>query len=93
MRGLRIMTRHIPNTRIREARVAEDELIVALYDGRTISAPLAWFPRLWHASHAARANWQVAGAGYGLHWPELDEDISIDGLLRGAPSPEFRKAG
>jgi hypothetical protein len=58
-----------------------------LADGRTISAPLAWYPRLLHATPEQRTNWQVAGAGYGIHWPEIDEDISVEGLLRGAPAP------
>jgi hypothetical protein len=70
--------------RVRDVRIDNDTLTVALMDGRTISVPLAWFPRLLDASPAQRANWQLAGAGYGIHWPDLDEDLSTEGLLRGA---------
>ena len=63
-----------------------DRLIVDLMDGRTIAVPLAWFPRLAEATAESRSNWEVAGAGYGIHWPDLDEDLSIEGLLRGAPA-------
>lgn len=60
------------------------ELIVELVDGRTISAPLAWFPRLSNASQQQRDNWQLLGDGEGIHWPDVDEDLSINGLLVGA---------
>lgn len=73
------------DTRISGARVEEDQLVVDLMDGRTISAPLAWFPRLANATTAQREAFEVAGGGYGLHWPEIDEDLSVEGLLRGAP--------
>lgn len=72
--------------RVAEVRFDADRIIVDLMDGRTIAAPLAWFPRLLHASPEQRARWQRAGGGYGLHWPELDEDLSTEGLLRGAPA-------
>jgi hypothetical protein len=72
--------------RVRDVRFEGDTLCVALMDGRTILVPLAWFPRLLDASPAQRANWQLAGAGYGIHWPDLDEDLSTEGLLRGAPA-------
>ncbi|HET7462147.1 MAG TPA: DUF2442 domain-containing protein [Longimicrobium sp.] len=62
-------------------------LIVDLIDGRTISVPLAWYPRLLHATPEQRANWQVAGAGFGIHWPDVDEDLSTEGLLQGLPAP------
>ena len=75
------------DTRVRDVAVTEDELSVALMDGRTITVPLAWFPRLAAASPAARRRWEIAGGGYGIHWPELDEDLSTEGLLRGAPAP------
>jgi len=65
---------------------------VDLADGRTISVPLEWYPRLHNASLAQRLNWQVCGAGYGIHWPEIDEDLSTAGLLRGEPAPG-RRAG
>lgn len=65
----------------------EDTLAVDLADGRTIIVPLAWYPRLLDATIAQRSRWKVAGAGYGIHWPDLDEDLSAEGLLRGAPLP------
>ena len=73
--------------RVLDVRVTEDTISVDLYDGRTITAPLAWFPRLLHATPGQRANWRVAGAGYGIHWPDIDEDLSTQGLLQGAPAP------
>lgn len=73
--------------RVKDVRVGADVLSVDLVDGRTISVPLAWFPRLLHASTEARSNWQIAGGGFGIHWPEIDEDLSTAGILRGAPAP------
>lgn len=73
--------------RVRTVRFDDASIIVDLMDGRTISAPLAWYPRLFHASAAQRQRWEMAGAGYGIHWPDLDEDLLTDGLLRGAPAP------
>ena len=74
--------------RVLDVRFDEASLIVDLMDGRTISAPLAWYPRLLHARPAQRAHWEKAGAGFGIHWPEIDEDLSTEGLLRGAPAPK-----
>jgi hypothetical protein len=71
--------------RVREVRFDDVTMSVALVDGRTITVPLAWYPRLLQASPEQRGRWEVAGAGYGLHWPDLDEDLSTEGLLRGAP--------
>jgi hypothetical protein len=68
--------------------VTKDKLSVELSDGRTIAAPVAWFPRLRHGSMAERRRWQISGAGMGIHWPELDEDICVEGLLLGRPSGE-----
>ena len=76
--------------RVAGVRLTADDLIVRLQDGRTISVPLAWYPRLLNASPKQRRNWQVAGGGYGIHWPDLDEDLSVEGLLRGAPAPHVR---
>ena len=76
-----------PGERIVRARCTDDSVVFELADGRTISAPLAWYPRLLNATPAQRANCQIAGAGYGVHWPEIDEDLSTEGLLRGAPAP------
>ena len=72
---------------MRDVRFEGETLAVDLLDGRTIAVPLAWFPRLLSASAEQRANWRVSGGGYGLHWPDLDEDLSTEGLLRGAPAP------
>ena len=69
--------------RVAEVETTEDELSVRLMDGRTISVPLVWYPRLLHATEAQRKNWQIAGGGYGIHWEEIDEDISVAGLLAG----------
>ena len=72
---------------MQDVRVTEDTLTVDLLDGRTISVPLTWYPRLLHATEAQRNNWRVAGGGFGIHWPDVDEDLSTEGLLRGAPAP------
>lgn len=77
-----------PNADERVAGVGfdADRLIVDLMDGRTIAVPLAWYPRLLDATPEQRADWEVAGGGYGIHWPQIDEDLSVEGLLRGAPA-------
>jgi DNA-binding CsgD family transcriptional regulator len=67
---------------------SDDALSVSLRDGRVITVPLVWYPRLLNATSAQRENWKIAGGGYGLHWPDLDEDLSTEGLLRGAPAPK-----
>jgi hypothetical protein len=72
--------------RVKYVVFSADRLIVALMDGRTISVPLAWYPRLLHASAEQRRNWKIAGGGFGVHWPDIDEDLSTEGLLRGAPA-------
>ncbi len=74
--------------RVKDVHVDTDMLSVDLVDGRTITVPLAWFPRLLHATAEQRSNWRIAGGGFGIHWPHLDEDLSTSGLLRGAPAPE-----
>lgn len=68
--------------------VTEDTLSADLSDGRTISVPLAWFPRLMHGSQQERDNWRLTGKGYGIHWEDLDEDISVENLLLGQASGE-----
>lgn len=73
--------------RVGGVRVTDDTLEVDLLDGRTIIVPLAWYPRLYHATPAQRANWRIAGAGFGIHWRDVDEDLSTEGRLRGAPAP------
>lgn len=72
------------------ARCTDDELVVTLADGRSISVPLAWFPRLVNASREERARYELLGDGEGLHWPAVDEDISVAGLLAGRGSTELR---
>jgi hypothetical protein len=74
------------NPRAQDVLVTEDELTVSLADGRRVSVPLAWFPRLLHASPAQRSNWQLLGDGEGIHWPDVDEDLSVAGILRGTPA-------
>ena len=73
--------------RVADVEVTEDTLSVALMDGRTITVPLAWYPRLLNATEAQRKKWQISGGGYGIRWEEIDEDLSTEGLLRGAPAP------
>ena len=73
--------------RVTDVEFTEDTLSVALRDGRTITVPLVWYPRLLNATADQRKNWQVAGGGYGVHWPDIDEDLSTEGMLRGAPAP------
>lgn len=73
--------------RVADVKFTKHDMSVALRDGRTITVPLAWYPRLLKASASQRKNWRVAGGGYGIHWPDIDEDLSTEGLLRGAPAP------
>ena len=73
--------------RITAVRVTEDSLTVDLLDGRTMTVPMAWYPRLLHASDSQRNNFRIIGGGYVIHWPELDEHLSSQGLLAGAPAP------
>ena len=79
-----------PGERVMTVSSTDIQLTVELEDGRCISVPLAWYPRLLHASQRDRDEWQVAGGGFGIHWPALDEDLSVEGLLRGAPAPRVR---
>jgi hypothetical protein len=72
--------------------VTEDTLSVNLSDGRTLEVPLAWFPRLLHASEEERDHWRLIGKGQGIHWEEIDEDISVEGLLAGKPSGESQNS-
>jgi len=77
-----------PGERVTDVALTEDRLIVDLADGPTVSVPLAWFPRLLRVTSQERDHWEIAGAGYGIHWPAFDEDLSVEGLLRGAPAPQ-----
>ena len=72
--------------------VTEDSLTVDFSDGRTVSVPLAWFPRLLHGTAKERKNWRLIGEGEGIHWPDLDEDISVENLILGKPSGESQKS-
>ncbi len=74
--------------RIINVTVTDDMLSVDLEDGRTIAIPIGWYPRLAYGTSAERANFQISGAGYGIHWPDLDEDIGVEGVLLGKKSTE-----
>jgi hypothetical protein len=78
--------------RIKDVRVTDDTVSADLIDGRTIIVPLAWYPKLLHATPEQRSNWRIAGGGFGIHWPDIDEDLSSEGFLRGAPAPGPRPA-
>lgn len=74
--------------RVVNAKITADTLTVDLEDGRTISVPIGWYPRLIHGTMAERVNFQISSAGYGIHWPDLDEDIGVEGLVLGKRSTE-----
>src|SRR5579863_9867490 len=87
----------ISGSEVREAlaqgvTVTDDALVADLADGRTISVPLAWFPRLAHGTPIERANWRLIAGGEGIHWPDLDEDISVESLLAGRGSGETQES-
>jgi hypothetical protein len=73
--------------RVKDVAFDDDSIAVSLMDGRVISVPLVWFPRLLKATREQRECWEVCGGGYGLHWEAIDEDLSTAGMLRGAPAP------
>ena len=77
---------------IRDVQVSDDTLTVDLSDGRTISVPLGWYPRLVHGTSAERMNWRMIGRGVGIHWEALDEDISVEGLIAGRSSGESQES-
>jgi len=85
------------DTPVREARaqrvaVTEDSLVVDLIDGRSISAPVVWYPRLLNGTPGERNNWRLIADGEGIHWPDLDEDLSVDSLIVGRPSGESQES-
>ena len=75
-----------------QVTTSDDTLVVDLVDGRTVSVPLSWYPRLAHGTPSERANWRLIGRGEGIHWPDLDEDLSVTGLLAGRPSGETQSS-
>jgi hypothetical protein len=77
-----------PSVAAQQVQVTDDELVIALTDGRRIAAPLAWYPRLLHGSPTERNHWRLIADGEGIHWPDLDEDISVEGVVMGRPSGE-----
>jgi len=77
---------------VQHVTVTEDALTVDLADGRTISVPLAWYPRLFYGTPEERKNWRVIGEGEGIHWSDLDEDISVENLVLGKPSGESQRS-
>ena len=77
---------------VRSARTTEDTIAVDLDDGRSLSVPLTWYPRLLHATNEERAAWRIVGRGHGLHWDALDEDVSVENLLAGHRSGESQQS-
>lgn len=77
---------------VQNVTVSDDSLTVDLVDGRTLSVPLTWYPRLLHSTQEERSHWRLIGRGEGIHWPDLDEDISVEGLLAGRPSLESQRS-
>jgi len=88
MNGTTIVVQPPVAVRIVTVGVTSDTLSVDLEDGRSIAVPIGWYPRLAYATDSERANYQISGAGYGIHWPEVDEDIGIEGLILGKKSTE-----
>ncbi len=86
------LTIEIKDITAHQVKITDDELIVDLSDGRTISIPLAWYPRLTYGTKQERNRWQLIGGGVGIHWPALDEDISIEGVILGKPSYESQQS-
>jgi Protein of unknown function (DUF2442) len=88
MNGTHSVTLTLSLVKIIHVTVSDDTLAVDLEDGRTIAVPIGWYPRLAYGTPAERANFQISGAGYGIHWPDLDEDIGVEGLILGKKSNE-----
>lgn len=84
--------RTLRDERASDVRFADDQLIVDLRDGRTISTPIIWYPRLRGATDAQRANWRLNGSGHGIHWPDVDEDLSVEGMLDGRPAMGWERS-
>jgi hypothetical protein len=92
MRGINSSVAELPVPLAQNVSVTDDTLTVNLTDGRTISVPLAWYPRLFHSNHRQRRNWRLIGRGQGIQWPGIEEDISVSGLIVGHPSRESRES-
>jgi len=86
------LTNEVHQARAESVMVSGDTLTVDLTDGRTVSVPLAWYPRLVYGTKTERDNWELLGDGEGIHWPALDEDISVTGILLGRPSAESQRS-
>jgi hypothetical protein len=82
----------LQNIHIEDIDVSEDTLTVDLSDGRSLQVPIAWYPRLYHGTPSERKNWRLIGQGVGIHWPALDEDVSVEGLLLGRKSTESQSS-
>lgn len=78
--------------KIKAVRIDDDSLTVDLADGRTVSTPLVWYPRLLDATDTQRSHFVISGAGFGIHWPDIDEDLSVHGMLAGAAAPGVKVA-
>ena len=90
--GMNTLINEIHDTKVLTVELTDDELIVGLNDGRTIAVPIAWYPRLLHATQEERNHWRLIGDGNGIHWEDLDEDISVQHLLAGIASGESQKS-
>lgn len=90
--GMSSSTIEIRLARAQNVTVTDDSLTVELTDGRTVSVPLAWYPRLLHGTAEERSHWRFIGRGEGVHWPDLDEDLSVENLLAGSPSGESQRS-
>ena len=86
------VTIEVRDLTIRDVSVSSDALTVDLSDGRSLSVPLGWYPRLWHGTEIERNDWRLIGRGLGIHWPQLDEDVSLEGLLLGKASNESQNS-
>ena len=86
------LTTELREATVENVTVTKDTLELELADGRTVTAPLAWYPRLLHGAARERANWRLIGGGEGVHWPDLDEDISVENVLLGHPSGESQRS-
>ena len=89
---MRISKAEAPAPSAVRVRIIGDAVVFDLSDGRTVTAPLAWYPRLLQGTAAERRHWQLIGGGEGVHWPDLDEDLSVEGLLAGRPSAESQES-